>query len=194
MGPCRWLALRSPLWHLSTRPAIENRHMRTGHSVGPGLFAIERFVEEPDAEAAARYVAGGAPRGHTASPRSQPRSVGADLGFCSRLGEYLSSVRGWADARRSGFGDVRARRQARRPKPPQLLRPGHPGVVAPIHRALDVRDDLTGIRLVPAPAPNGFGPRDVTPGPPRTMSAAMCTGRRPQNYRRRCRLFRPTRS
>jgi mannose-1-phosphate guanylyltransferase len=41
-----------------TRPATEHGYIRTAHS-GPGLFAIERFVEKPDAETAARYLAEG---------------------------------------------------------------------------------------------------------------------------------------
>ena len=42
-----------------TRPATEYGYIRTGHAIRPGLFAIERFVEKPDAETAARYVAEG---------------------------------------------------------------------------------------------------------------------------------------
>jgi Nucleotidyl transferase len=42
-----------------TRPATEYGYIRTGHSIRPGLFAIDRFVEKPDAETAARYVADG---------------------------------------------------------------------------------------------------------------------------------------
>ncbi len=42
-----------------TRPATEYGYIRTGLPIGPGLFAIERFVEKPDAETAARYVAEG---------------------------------------------------------------------------------------------------------------------------------------
>jgi mannose-1-phosphate guanylyltransferase/mannose-6-phosphate isomerase len=41
------------------RPAIEYGYIRPGPAVRPGLFAIERFVEKPDAETAARYVAEG---------------------------------------------------------------------------------------------------------------------------------------
>ena len=42
-----------------TRPAIEYGYIRPGPSLGAGLFGIERFVEKPDAETAARYVAEG---------------------------------------------------------------------------------------------------------------------------------------
>ena len=42
-----------------TRPATEYGYIRPGSSIQPGLFAIERFVEKPDAETAARYVAEG---------------------------------------------------------------------------------------------------------------------------------------
>src|SRR3984885_5022346 len=40
-----------------TRPASEYGYIRPGAVIGPGVFAIERFVEKPDAETAARYVA-----------------------------------------------------------------------------------------------------------------------------------------
>ena len=36
-----------------TRPATEYGYIRPGPAIRPGLFAIERFVEKPDAEAAA---------------------------------------------------------------------------------------------------------------------------------------------
>jgi mannose-1-phosphate guanylyltransferase len=39
-----------------TRPATEYGYIRPGPSIGPGLFAIERFVEKPDAETAERYL------------------------------------------------------------------------------------------------------------------------------------------
>jgi mannose-1-phosphate guanylyltransferase/mannose-6-phosphate isomerase len=42
-----------------TRPATEYGYIRTGASIGNGLFAIERFVEKPDAATAARYLADG---------------------------------------------------------------------------------------------------------------------------------------
>jgi mannose-1-phosphate guanylyltransferase / mannose-6-phosphate isomerase len=42
-----------------TRPATEYGYIRPGPPVRPGLFAIESFVEKPDAETAARYVADG---------------------------------------------------------------------------------------------------------------------------------------
>jgi mannose-1-phosphate guanylyltransferase/mannose-6-phosphate isomerase len=41
------------------RPATEYGYIRPGPALRPGLFAIERFVEKPDAETAARYVAEG---------------------------------------------------------------------------------------------------------------------------------------
>jgi mannose-1-phosphate guanylyltransferase / mannose-6-phosphate isomerase len=41
------------------RPATEYGYIRPAQSIRPGLFAIERFVEKPDAETAARYVADG---------------------------------------------------------------------------------------------------------------------------------------
>jgi mannose-1-phosphate guanylyltransferase/mannose-6-phosphate isomerase len=41
------------------RPATEYGYIRPGPAIRPGLFAIERFVEKPDAETAARYVAEG---------------------------------------------------------------------------------------------------------------------------------------
>jgi mannose-1-phosphate guanylyltransferase/mannose-6-phosphate isomerase len=42
-----------------TRPATEYGYIRSGASVGPDVFAIERFVEKPDAPTAERYVAEG---------------------------------------------------------------------------------------------------------------------------------------
>jgi len=42
-----------------TRPATEYGYICAGPSIGPGVFAVERFVEKPDAETAARYVADG---------------------------------------------------------------------------------------------------------------------------------------
>jgi mannose-1-phosphate guanylyltransferase/mannose-6-phosphate isomerase len=41
------------------RPATEYGYIRPGSALRPGLFAIERFVEKPDSETAARYVAEG---------------------------------------------------------------------------------------------------------------------------------------
>jgi mannose-1-phosphate guanylyltransferase/mannose-1-phosphate guanylyltransferase/mannose-6-phosphate isomerase len=40
-----------------TRPATGYGYIRAGAAIGPGVFAIERFVEKPDAETAASYVA-----------------------------------------------------------------------------------------------------------------------------------------
>jgi len=40
-----------------TRPATEYGYIRPGAAIGHGVFAIERFVEKPDAETAASYVA-----------------------------------------------------------------------------------------------------------------------------------------
>jgi mannose-1-phosphate guanylyltransferase/mannose-6-phosphate isomerase len=42
-----------------TRPATEYGYIRPGPAIRPGLFGIEKFVEKPDAETAARYVAEG---------------------------------------------------------------------------------------------------------------------------------------
>jgi mannose-1-phosphate guanylyltransferase / mannose-6-phosphate isomerase len=42
-----------------TRPAIEYGYIRIGASIRPGIFAIEEFVEKPDAKTAERYVAEG---------------------------------------------------------------------------------------------------------------------------------------
>ncbi len=42
-----------------TRPATEYGYIRPAQSIRPGLHAIERFVEKPDADTAARYVAEG---------------------------------------------------------------------------------------------------------------------------------------
>ena len=42
-----------------TRPATEYGYIRPGAPLAPGLFAIERFVEKPDTETAARHVADG---------------------------------------------------------------------------------------------------------------------------------------
>src|SRR3984957_19531300 len=39
------------------RPATEYGYICAGAAIGPGVFAIERFVEKPDAETAASYVA-----------------------------------------------------------------------------------------------------------------------------------------
>jgi len=39
-----------------TRPATEYGYIRAGASLGPELFAIDKFVEKPDAETAERYV------------------------------------------------------------------------------------------------------------------------------------------
>jgi mannose-1-phosphate guanylyltransferase/mannose-6-phosphate isomerase len=41
------------------RPATEYGYIRPGPLLSPGIFTIERFVEKPDAETAARYVADG---------------------------------------------------------------------------------------------------------------------------------------
>jgi mannose-1-phosphate guanylyltransferase/mannose-6-phosphate isomerase len=40
-----------------TRPATEYGYIRPGAAIGTDVFAIERFVEKPDAETAASYVA-----------------------------------------------------------------------------------------------------------------------------------------
>jgi mannose-1-phosphate guanylyltransferase/mannose-1-phosphate guanylyltransferase/mannose-6-phosphate isomerase len=40
-----------------TRPATEYGYIRAGAAIGPDVFAIERFVEKPDAATAASYVA-----------------------------------------------------------------------------------------------------------------------------------------
>jgi mannose-1-phosphate guanylyltransferase/mannose-6-phosphate isomerase len=42
-----------------TRPATEYGYIRAGAAIEPGLFAIEKFVEKPDAKTAARYVTEG---------------------------------------------------------------------------------------------------------------------------------------
>ena len=42
-----------------TRPATEYGYICAGRQISAGLFAIERFVEKPDTETAARYVAEG---------------------------------------------------------------------------------------------------------------------------------------
>jgi len=42
-----------------TRPATEYGYIRPGRPIRAGLFGIERFVEKPDADTAARYVAEG---------------------------------------------------------------------------------------------------------------------------------------
>ncbi len=42
-----------------TRPATEYGYIKSGDAIRPDLFAIERFVEKPDADTAARYVAEG---------------------------------------------------------------------------------------------------------------------------------------
>jgi mannose-1-phosphate guanylyltransferase/mannose-6-phosphate isomerase len=39
-----------------TRPATEYGYIRAGASLGPEVFAIEKFVEKPDAKTAERYV------------------------------------------------------------------------------------------------------------------------------------------
>jgi mannose-1-phosphate guanylyltransferase/mannose-6-phosphate isomerase len=39
-----------------TRPATEYGYIRRGNPIGNGIFAIERFVEKPDAKTAALYV------------------------------------------------------------------------------------------------------------------------------------------
>ena len=39
-----------------TRPATEYGYIRAGQSIGPEVFAIESFVEKPDAKTAVRYV------------------------------------------------------------------------------------------------------------------------------------------
>jgi mannose-1-phosphate guanylyltransferase/mannose-6-phosphate isomerase len=41
------------------RPATEYGYIRAGASIEPGIFAIEKFVEKPDAETAKRYVSEG---------------------------------------------------------------------------------------------------------------------------------------
>ncbi|HTP93886.1 MAG TPA: mannose-1-phosphate guanylyltransferase/mannose-6-phosphate isomerase [Xanthobacteraceae bacterium] len=42
-----------------TRPAVEYGYIRTGAAIGAGIFAIEQFIEKPDAKTAERYVAEG---------------------------------------------------------------------------------------------------------------------------------------
>ena len=42
-----------------SRPATEYGYIRAGAAIGPGMFAIEQFVEKPDAAKAQRYVAEG---------------------------------------------------------------------------------------------------------------------------------------
>lgn len=42
-----------------SRPATEYGYIRAGAAIGPDIFAIERFVEKPDAAVAQRYVAEG---------------------------------------------------------------------------------------------------------------------------------------
>jgi mannose-1-phosphate guanylyltransferase/mannose-6-phosphate isomerase len=42
-----------------TRPAVEYGYIRMGAAISPGVFAIEKFVEKPDAKTAERYVAEG---------------------------------------------------------------------------------------------------------------------------------------
>jgi mannose-1-phosphate guanylyltransferase / mannose-6-phosphate isomerase len=42
-----------------TRPATEYGYIRAGASIGPGIFAIDKFVEKPDAKTAERYVSEG---------------------------------------------------------------------------------------------------------------------------------------
>src|SRR5271169_6885555 len=39
-----------------TRPATEYGYIRAGQAIGPDIFAIEKFVENPDAATAERYV------------------------------------------------------------------------------------------------------------------------------------------
>jgi mannose-1-phosphate guanylyltransferase/mannose-6-phosphate isomerase len=39
-----------------TRPATEYGYIRPGAMLGPGIFAVEKFVEKPNAETAARYM------------------------------------------------------------------------------------------------------------------------------------------
>jgi mannose-1-phosphate guanylyltransferase/mannose-6-phosphate isomerase len=42
-----------------TRPATEYGYIRAGASIGPGIFALEKFIEKPDAKTAEQYVAQG---------------------------------------------------------------------------------------------------------------------------------------
>jgi mannose-1-phosphate guanylyltransferase/mannose-6-phosphate isomerase len=42
-----------------SRPATEYGYVRPGAAIGPDIFAIEKFVEKPDAKTAERYVAEG---------------------------------------------------------------------------------------------------------------------------------------
>jgi len=42
-----------------TRPATEYGYIRAGAAIGPDIFAVEKFVEKPDAKTAERYVADG---------------------------------------------------------------------------------------------------------------------------------------
>ncbi len=42
-----------------SRPATEYGYIRAGASIGPDIFAIEKFVEKPDTKTAERYVAEG---------------------------------------------------------------------------------------------------------------------------------------
>jgi mannose-1-phosphate guanylyltransferase / mannose-6-phosphate isomerase len=42
-----------------TRPATEYGYIRAGAQIGPNIFAIDKFVEKPDAKTAERYVSDG---------------------------------------------------------------------------------------------------------------------------------------
>jgi mannose-1-phosphate guanylyltransferase len=42
-----------------TRPATEYGYIRVDASIGPGIFAIDKFVEKPDAKIAEHYVSEG---------------------------------------------------------------------------------------------------------------------------------------
>src|ERR1700728_792413 len=42
-----------------TRPATEYGYIRAGQAIGPDIFAIEKFVEKPDAKTAELYVKDG---------------------------------------------------------------------------------------------------------------------------------------
>jgi len=42
-----------------TRPATEYGYIRAGAAIGPDVFAVDKFVEKPDAKTAERYVADG---------------------------------------------------------------------------------------------------------------------------------------
>ncbi len=95
-----------------TRPATEYGYIRAGAAIGPDIFAIEKFVEKPDAKTAERYVDEG--------------YLWNSGNFMFRAGLLLDEYKSFrAGQRRCGRGCGRKRRDRS-----QFCHARHPGICA----------------------------------------------------------------